>query len=353
MFRFANPEFLLALLPLVALSGAAWWQWRRLQRRRSALADEELLSELSGGLPFGRKWLRWALGATGLALWVVALANPQFGTRSRTAQVKSTEVMFALDISDSMLAEDVRPSRLSRAQAFLLDLLERLDGEQVGLVVFAGQAYLQVPLTTDYGALQLFVRAANPDQAPTQGTNFAAAVALASELLRPEAEEPAVATRRLLVLVSDGENHEPLAAELAEDAAERGVQVLTVGVGTAEGAHIPLGPGGPARVKRDAGGEVVVSKFDPEALRQLAEAGRGRYYDLNGNVAGVVGSIAATIADGPEEWVGEELFEESASYFQPLVLLGLLCWGAAYLVGRHTDFAALAARKPSPAVESF
>ena len=348
MFQFASPYYLLGLPLLGLLAVAVWWQWQRLQQRRALLGDEEQLFDLSDGARYVWKRHRWGLGLAALCCWVIALANPQFGTRTRIAQVKSTEVMLVLDISESMLAEDVRPSRLSRARTFLQDLIAQLDGEQVGLVVFAGQAYLQVPLTTDYATLELFLRSANPRQAPTQGTNFASAVAVALEVLKPDGEEPGSAVRRLMVVVSDGENHEPLAVELAEQAAEEGVRVITAGLGTAEGVPIPLEGQGPAQYKRDRGGEVVLTAFDAEALQALAAGGNGQYYDLNGNVQGVVGSVASAIADGPSETIGEETFRESASYYQLFVLAGLIFWLAAYWVGRHGSVRELLSPKPRP-----
>ena len=333
MLRLADPSYLYGLPALAAVALAIGWRFRRLGRRRDRLADAGLLPALTAGPPWRRRKWRYLFGVGALACWLVALANPQFGTRTRTAEVKSTEVIVALDISESMLTEDVRPSRLDRAQNFLLDLLDALDGERVGLVLFAGQAYVQVPLTSDYGAVKLLVRAANPAQAPTQGTHFAAAVALARRVLAPDPEEASAPVRRVVVLVSDGENHEPLAEEALRDAHAAGLTLHAVGVGTAEGGLVPARGGGRNAYKRGPGGEPVESRFDGEALRALAEAGGGRYYDLNVDAFGVAGAVARAVAEGGDGVGGEEVFTEAASYYQVALVAGLGLWLAAWGVG--------------------
>jgi len=309
------------------------WQWGRLTRRQGALADAEVLSAIVDGVALGRRRWRWLLGLVAVACWIVALANPQFGTRTRVSTVKATELMLALDVSESMLADDVRPNRLSRGQALLLDILGTLDGEQVGLVLFAGQAYLQIPLTTDYGTVGLFVRSATPNLVQTQGTNFSAALSLLRETLSVT-EEERIGTRRLAVLVSDGEDHEQPAEQLAETLANDGIRLYTVGVGTQAGSTIPTTDRSQGNVKRDAGGETVITRFDPETLRELAELGGGQYFDLATNALGVAGSIGRAIEEGPSGSVGEEVFLETASYYQVFVALGLIAWLAGWAVVR-------------------
>jgi len=332
MLRFAQIEWLY-LLPLFAvLALVVVWRWGQLSQKRQLLADEGLLGGLSGELPFRLRKTRWLLGLGAMALWAIALANPQWGTRTRIAEVQSTEVVIALDISESMLTEDVRPSRLDRAKNFLLDLTNAMDGEQVGLVLFAGQAYLQMPLTTDYGAAQLLIRSATPTQAPTQGTNFAAAISLSRQLLQP-AENELKAVRRIVVLVSDGENHEALAEETLRDGVEEGLRLYAVGVGTEAGGRIPAINGSRNAYKRGRDGGPIMSKFDPAALQALAEAGDGRYFDLSKNALGVAKTIASAIAEGPSSTVGEEVFLESASYYQVFLFLGILLWLAAWWAG--------------------
>ncbi len=349
MFRFESPSFLL-LLPLLALLGlAAWYQLGRIARRREVLAEAALLPGLgmtAGSMMRRRKQTLVALGA--LVLWAVALANPQYGTRTRLAATRTTEVLIALDISQSMLAEDVRPDRLSRAQLFLEDLLRQLAGERVGLVLFAGQAYLQMPLTTDYGAALDLIQGAAPDKATTQGTNIAAALGMAQRvLIRPVPADapPPPPARRLVVVVSDGENHEPGATQAAEVLADAGLRVVTVGVGTAAGAPVPSEAPGTGGLHRDEDGEPVVSRFDPAALRALADEGGGRYFDLSAGATSVAGEVARYIDSENLGGGVEERFEERASYYQLLVLLGLAGFAWAWWLGR--------AGRPGPAGRSL
>ncbi len=339
MFRFESPPFLL-LLPLLALLGvAAWYHLHRLGRRREQLADAALLPDLGltdASMMRRRKQLLVALGA--LSLWVVALANPQYGTRTRLAATRTTEVLIALDISQSMLTEDVRPNRLSRAQLFVEDLLRQLSGERVGLVLFAGQAYLQMPLTVDYSAALDLVQSAAPDKATTQGTNLAAALGMAQRvLIRPVPEDapPPPPARRIVLVVSDGENHEPGAAQAAEALADAGLRIVTVGVGTASGGRVPSSAPNEAGFKRDESGEPVESRFDPAALQALAKDGEGRYFDLGAGATAMASEVAAYIDNENLGGGVEERFEERASYYQLLVGLGLMGFGWAWWLGRR------------------
>lgn len=348
MLRFESPAFLYVLPLLLLLGGLAYWSLGRLSAKRHALADAHLLDGLGAGAE-GLRRKRWRAVAAvlSLLLWTVALANPQFGTRTRLAEARDTELVVALDISRSMLADDVAPSRLQRAQLFLADLLAELGGERVGLILYAGQAYLQLPLTNDYAAVADVVRSANPGQAPTQGTNLAAALGLAQRLMiRPQPEgggySPAGApdaitappTRRVVLVVSDGENHEPGAVTAAETSAQAGIRTLAIGIGTPDGALVPSSDPRDRGFARDESGERVVSRFDAAALREVAEAGEGRYYPLVGSTRALAGEVAGYVDGVSSGGTSVERFEEKASYFQLLVGLGLLAMAWAWWIGR-------------------
>ena len=354
MLRFESPAFLSLLPVLLVLGGLAWWRLGRLAAKRRAVADEHLLPAL--GLPVEgirrRQW-RALTGVLALVLWTVALANPQFGTRTRLAAARNTELVIALDISRSMLATDVAPSRLDRARLFLTDLLAALGGERVGLLLFAGEAYLQMPLTNDYAAAVDVIRSANPGQAGTQGTNVAAALGLANRLLiRPaDADAPyspagplppgrSSPTRRVVLVVSDGENHEPGALDAAETNAEAGVRTLAVGIGTSAGAPVPSTDPIDRGYERDEAGEAVTTRFDPAALQALAAAGEGEYYGLAGGTRATAEAVAAYLERANLGGDVEERFEERASYYQLCVGLGLLALGWAWWLGRRPGAAA-------------
>ena len=338
MLRFESPAYLYLVPLLLLLGGLAYWWLGRLSAKHARLADAALLPGLGVGpevLP--RRRLRALAAVLAAVLWVVALANPQFGTRTRLAEARSTELVIALDISRSMLVADVEPSRLQRARLFLTDLLAELSGERVGLILYAGRAYLQMPLTNDYAAAVNVLRSANPEQAPTQGTNLAAALGLSQRLLiRPQPEDapPPPPRRRVVLVVSDGENHEPGAVAAAETAATAGIRTLTVGVGTAEGALVPSSDPRDRGIARDEDNEPVVSRFDAAALREVADAGEGRYYALQGSTRQLAAEVAAYLDGASLGGTVEERFEEKASYYQLFVALGLLALAWAWWLGR-------------------
>ena len=348
MLRFESPAFLYAVPLLLLLGALAYYASGRLSAKHARLADAGLLPGLGVGTAFlSRRRLRVLAATLAVLLWAVALANPQFGTRTRLAEARSTELVVALDISRSMLTADVAPSRLQRARLFLSDLLAELSGERVGLVLYAGQAYLQMPLTNDYAAVADVVGSANPAQAPTQGTNLAAALGLSRRLMirpRPEGApyspagppDPADAPpkRRVVLVVSDGENHEPGAVAAAEAAAGAGIRTLAVGVGTTEGGAVPSDDPRDRGYARDADNERVVSRFDAAALREVAEAGQGRYYALQGSSRQLAADVAAYLDGANLGGTVEERFEEKASYYQLFVALGLLALMYAWWVGR-------------------
>ena len=343
MFRFADPSWLWLALPLALGLVAAWWRLDRLTGLRARLAEVHLLEGLGATDASWRARRRQvALIALALGAWVLALANPQWGTRTRLTTARTTELVVALDVSASMLAADLAPSRLARAQRFVGDLLGTLGGERVGLVLFAGEAYLQAPLTSDYAAVAQYAAGADPARVGEPGTNFAAALRLARQLMaRPvdPAAPPPPPTRRLLLVVSDGENHEPEAEAAARELAEAGVRVLTAGIGTATGARVPGGLASASAFKVDANGEPVISRFSPETLARLAELGDGRYFDLNTGGAAAAREIAAYVASqnlGTEQL---ERFEESASYYQLFVALGLALALGAWASGRGIEIA--------------
>jgi Ca-activated chloride channel homolog len=215
------------------------------------------------------------LGAMGLM--VFALANPQAGTRDTQAFSRNQNVVIALDLSQSMMASDISPNRLERARIFAYDLLEQLQGQRVGLIVFAGNAYIQLPLTTDYAAAALFIRNLSTEMIPTQGTNMAAALERSLSAIQSGSHAGAASA---IVLISDGEDHDKGALAAAKKLIREGIVIHAVGAGTQQGAPVP--DPGRGEVKRDDAGEVVISKLDEAFLQELARQGKGNYYTTSG-----------------------------------------------------------------------
>ncbi len=289
---FANPLYLalLAAVPLVAvlLFGAA-------RRRRSALAligNPDLVDRLTAGVNARGRIVRQALFVAALTLAIVALSRPQWGESRQIVERRGVQLMVAMDVSKSMLAEDLKPNRLSRAKIAIADLMQRLTGDEVGLLVFSSQTFVQFPMTYDYATARTFLENASPNMVSVQGTSIAKAIEVASGGF--DEDRP---NQKAIVIVSDGEDHEGGAVEAARTAAEAGIVVYTVGIGFAEGAPIPIRDdfGVLAGYEQDRRGNMVLSRVDEDALRQIAEAGNGRYFresGAGGSAAGIAHSLS-------------------------------------------------------------
>ena len=318
MFRFEYPDHLYYLLGLPLLIGlfVLVYLWR--QRAWTRLGEAHLLERLAPERATYKHRTKWVLFTLALLLLVVAWANPQWGTKTETVMQESADVFLALDISESMLAEDISPNRMERAKRFAQELVERLRGDRIGVIIFAGNAYLQLPLTNDYSAVQLFLKSASPSMAPSQGTAIGEAIELAARSF-----DETEGGNQALVLITDGENHEGDAPELAESAAAAGRQIYTVGVGTERGAAIPVVFGGQRDFKRDQSGQVVQSRLNPAMLTDLAQRGGGAYFPLDNNAA-TADALESRIDRLERRAVEQRSFSEYASYFQYFLALGIL-----------------------------
>ncbi len=315
--------------------------WAAIARRRAVrrMGDPELMEKLAGSVsPRRRRW-KSALVVLGLTLMAVALAGPRFGTKLREVKREGVDIIFALDVSLSMQARDVAPNRLDRAKNELKKLLDDLRGDRVGLVVFAGDAFIQCPLTTDYGAVRLFLDVANPQLIPTPGTDFGGALDMALKAFRSQVRDPEEEHTRVLLYVSDGENHVGSIDVIRQKASEEGVVVFAAGVGETEGVPIPLGrsrtnPG----YKKDRDGRVVMTSLEEEPLRQLA--GDGAYFRIAKTSSTLNKIIASLERLERTEFAREEFEEYDEKYQWPLALACLLLIGEVVLRDRS--------RKTSP-----
>jgi Ca-activated chloride channel family protein len=272
---FARPEFLygLLLLPLAGLF--LIWARRRRAAHVARLGNPTLVERLSRTVNWrGRRW-RDALWLVVMALSIVALARPQWGTVERMVEQDGIEVMVALDVSQSMLAQDIKPDRLSRAKMEIADLMGRLGGNEIGLVLFSGASFIQFPLTSDYATARSFLDNARPEIISRPGTAIGDAIRTAMAGFDMNRS-----SQKVIVLITDGENHEGDALGMAEQAASQGILLYTIGFGSAQGEPIPQhnAHGEVVGYKQDAQGEVVLSRLDEATLQQIAEAGGGQYY---------------------------------------------------------------------------
>lgn len=310
MFRFANIEFLYLLLavPVMVLLFELMLSQRR--KRLARFGSFAALKHLSPESSVGRLRVKFWLFAAAYALGVVALARPQMGSKLREVEREGVEIMVALDVSNSMLASDFSPNRLERTKYAVSRVIEGLSEERIGVVVFAGDAYVQLPITSDYLTARNFVERISPSQVTKQGTAIGAAIDLSTGAFSSDSEGS-----RVVVLVTDGENHEDDALAAAERAAAKGVKVYTIGIGTPEGAPINIGDD----FIRDQNGEIVVSKLDETTLQKIAALTGGAYLRATSASVGVQ-EIVDMINRTEKTKFKTEIFEEFDEKYQiPLV----------------------------------
>lgn len=318
MFRFEHGEFLyaLAIIPILIL----FFVWMRYDRKKALrrFGDEGLMAYLMPKLSGYKHTVKFILLMLAVTLLIIGWANPQWGIKKEKVKRKSVDVFIALDISKSMMAQDISPSRLDRAKRFTQSLIQELKGERIGTIIFAGNAYLQVPLTTDYAAAELFIKSANTNMAPSQGTAIVDAIDLAERSFEEENKN-----HKALIIITDGENHDDEALERAKQANANGLLIFTVGVGTTEGSFIPTIISGRKDYKRDQSGNPVRSKLNETMLNDLAEAGNGSYFNLLSG-SDQVGEALRERIDGIEKREFEQrVFNEYESYFQYFIAFGL------------------------------
>jgi Ca-activated chloride channel family protein len=213
---------------------------------------------------------------------ILGLARPQFGSKLKTEKRKGIELIIALDVSNSMMAEDIQPNRLERAKRAISQLVDKLSSDKIGLIVFAGDAYTQLPITADYVSAKLFLNSISPQMVPTQGTAIGAAINLGMKSFNPQFEGS-----KAMIIITDGENHEDDAIGAATEAAKQGIVIYTLGMGLPQGGPIPEFVNGQKAYRKDRQGNVIVTKLDEQMLQKIAEAGNGAYIRANNSQVGL------------------------------------------------------------------
>lgn len=328
MIHFEHIEYLWLLVAVVLL-GAVWGygEWRR-RRRMDRWADSGMFGRLIPDRSGWRPVAKMVLTLMGLALVVVALANPQVGSRIEKGKRAGSDVAICLDLSNSMMAEDIQPNRLERSKRVVVNLLNSLAGDRVSLVAFAGSSFIQMPLTGDYSATKLFLDEMDCSMISEQGTAIGDAIEKGMLTLGyGDADREWVKNKnRAIIVISDGENHEDDAVGAARNAAREGVRVCTIGMGLPEGSPIPEfdARGRRNNYKRDRAGNVIMTHLNEQMLREVAQAGDGVYVRA-GNVNSGLSDITNLIESLDKEEYGEAQFAAYESrYMYPLVA-GLLC----------------------------
>ena len=339
MFRFASPDYLY-LLFVVPLAVAVFVYAERDRRRRLArFGDAATLKALMPDVSPLRVHVKQSIYLLAAVCMILALARPQVGSRLKEVKREGIEIMLAVDVSNSMLAEDFEPSRLERTKYAIDRLLEGLEQDKIGLVVFAGDAYVQLPITSDYLTARNFTRQISPDMVSKQGTAIGTAIDMAASSFSSQSEGS-----RVMILITDGENHEDDALDAARRAAEKGIKIYTIGIGTPQGAPIRLG----GDFIRDEKGDMVVSKLDEATLRQVALLTGGAYIRSTKQSLGLSEIIDQINKTEKSEFTATmfEEFDEQYGYFAGAAL-GLLVIGWGILPRRNRFMARFALLKES------
>ena len=317
MFRFAHPDFLYCLL-FVPLFVALFLHSQHSRKKKfQALGDIKLLQQFMPNVSTVRPWVKFCLQTLAFIFIVLALARPQFGVKEQTVKREGIEVMFALDVSNSMLAQDVVPNRLERSKQVLSKLIDDMAEDKVGLVVFAGDAYTQLPITCDYVSAKMFLSSINPSLVPRQGTAIGSALDMCIKGFGALDTE----SSKVIILFTDGENHEDDAISAAKLAKENGIKVFVVGVGKPEGSPIPME--GSSDFRKDRTGNVVISKLNEGMCRQIAEAGNGMYMRVD-NSNGVLRTLQKELNQLATTEMETTIYADYNEQYQSFVILALL-----------------------------
>ena len=308
MLYFANQDFLLLLL-LVPVIPIVYALVRRSRSRAlRKFGEKELVQALMPSWSGAKGWIRIVLFSLAFACFAVGISRPQIGAKLSKHETRGAEIMVCLDVSNSMLARDYSPDRLERAKLAISRMVDRLDGDRIGLIIFAGSSFVQLPITTDYVSAKMFLGSLSTDSVPVQGTAIGDAILTAAKSFSAQSEKS-----RAIVVITDGENHEDDAVAAAKQAAELGIRVYAIGVGTASGQPIPKD----GDLMKDEEGNIVVTKLDEKTLQEVAAAGGGAYVHAGNDEFGLNPIIddLKRLEDEKFESVVFEEYDEQYMYF--------------------------------------
>ncbi len=310
--------YLLCIVPVIVVLFVLLLFWKK--RTQKKFAELPLLKRLTPERSSFKSTLKLIFFLIGLSLLIIALVNPKIGTKLETVKREGVDIVFALDVSKSMLAEDIAPNRLEKAKRLVSEIINNLASDRIGIIAYAGQAYPQLPITTDYGAAKMFLQSMNTDMLTSQGTAINEAINLATTYYNDEEQ-----TNRVLFIISDGEDHsENSTLSAVEDAKNEGIRIFTIGVGKAKGAPIPIKKNGVLQtLKKDLEGEVVITKLNQTILEDIASDGDGEYID-GANTEAAVTIITEQLNQMDKTEFESKQFSEYKDQYQWFLGVGLL-----------------------------
>ncbi len=311
MYQLEQPIYfyLLLAIPVIVLLFMGVLIWKRQAQKK--FADTDLLKRLSPNRSVFKPVLKVFVFCLAIACLTIGLVNVKIGTKIEDVKREGVDVVFALDVSKSMLAEDIAPNRIEKSKQLITQILNSLGGDRVGIIGYAGSAFPQVPITTDFSSAKLFLNDMNTDMVSSQGTAMNEAIAMAKTYYNDEEQ-----TNRILFIISDGEDHEGNIENIAEEAAALGIRIYTIGVGTLKGGPIPIKRNGILQYyKRDQNNEQVITRLGEETLKQIAEEGNGAYIPGN-NTKEVVESVTAILSGMDKKTFDSKQFTDFKDQFQ-------------------------------------
>jgi len=319
MIRFAHAEYLYALTLLPVLLILFWWAIQMRKRGLSRFGNPLLLEMLMPSVSRYKRTTKFFVAFSAFAILILGAANPQIGTKMEEVKREGVDIIIALDVSNSMKAEDIKPNRLESAKQEISHMIDKFQNDRLGLIVFAGDSYLQLPLTTDYSAARLILSTVDVDVVPIPGTAIGSAIKLAMKSFATGEKK-----HKVIIIISDGENHEDDAIAAAKDANTEGVIIHTIGMGSPDGVPIPIYEGNTQTgYKKDESGNTVLTKLDEQGMRQIAEAGGGIYIRAT-NQQDEMDAVFKEIQAMEKKEFGAKVFTEYEDRFQYFLAAAIL-----------------------------
>ena len=318
LYRLEEPIYfyLFAIIPVIIVIFLLVSLWKK--RTQNKFASSGLLSKLAPNISVFKSILKLSFFLIGISFLILALVNPKIGTKLKTVKREGVDVVFALDVSKSMLAEDIAPNRLEKSKQIISKIIDKLGSDRVGIIIYAGNAYPLLPITTDHGAAKMFLQSANPDLVSSQGTAINDALDLAKTFYNNDDQ-----TNRFLIIISDGEDHQEETKQIAQNISNDGIKVYTIGVGTEKGAPIPMKINGSLIGYKKYKGETVLTKRNPILLKGVADAASGVYID--GNLTDKpVKAIEDIIGNAQKTAFETKQFSDYKDQFQWFLGIGML-----------------------------
>ena len=317
MFRFAQPQYLYLLLIVPLMWAIYFYSVYRNRKNMAKYGNPQILQSLAPDVSKYKPGTKFFLQQLALIVMIFIIARPQMGAKIETVKKQGVEIIIALDVSNSMLARDIAPSRLDKAKQMLSKLIEQLDNDKVGLIVFAGDAYTQLPITSDFVSAKMFLSTISPDMVPTQGTAIGRAIALAMNSFTPDQSAD-----KAIIVITDAENHEDDAVQMAKEAAQKGIMVDVIGIGSEQGAPIPIG-GNDTNLRKDNQGNVVITKLNAQLGRDIAKAGDGIYISAD-NTGSALRALTAEVKKMKKSDIESKVYSEYDEQFQGLAWIVLI-----------------------------